>query len=172
MQLSHHLGARLYTPFGIPDLQPIGPRRILTESEVEELLEGPWGIQLACVRHDGSPHLVPLWYEWDGSSLWVTATPGASWREYVERNNMVSITLDEPWPPLRRVFVRGNARAVADDEVPGSVLGLRRRLAQRYVGSSDVADPDEPGWQAYRIEPTRIHGVEGLGAPEARATAG
>ncbi|MPZ52933.1 MAG: helix-turn-helix domain-containing protein [Acidimicrobiia bacterium] len=160
-RLSHRLGARVYNPYGQATSQPLGPRRLLDESEVSELLEGEWGIQLACVREDGTPHLVPLWYEWDGSSLWVTATPGASWKGYVSSNDMVSLTLDEPWPPLRRVFVRGRAVPVEDGDVPGGLLGLRQRLAHRYLGSSDV-DPEE-GWRAYRIDPFHIHGVEGLG---------
>jgi IclR family acetate operon transcriptional repressor len=167
VRLSHRIGARLYAPYGAADAAALGPRRVLSDAEVIEVLHGAWGIQLACVRPDGAPHLVPLWYEWDGDALWLAASPGAVWKQCVAANDAVSLTLDEPWPPLRRVFVHGRARPVDAGSVPGGVGGLRRRLAARYLGDQIDLGPewtDAAGWEAYRIEPDRLYGLEGLGA--------
>ena len=60
-----------------------GPSRDLTDAELKELPAGLWGAQLACVRQDGTPHVVPLWYEWDGDAFWLAASPGASWQVHV-----------------------------------------------------------------------------------------
>lgn len=165
-RLSHRLGAAVYKPYGWAPAEPVGPSRELDRSELDEFLSGLWGAQLACVRSDGTPHVVPLWYEWDGSAIWLAASPGSSWRAHVADNPEVSITLDEPWPPLRRVFLSGVAREVPDTEVPGGLAGLRSRLATRYLGQGAERQAelsDVEGWTAIRISPDRIHGRQGLG---------
>lgn len=165
-RLSHRLGATVYQPYGWATGDLLGPSRELDTSEIDEFLEGLWGAQLACVRDNGSPHVVPLWYEWDGAAMWLAASPGASWRNYVEEGGHVSLTLDEPWPPLRRVFIDGLGERVPDDAVPGGLDGLRRRLAERYLGQG-AGDRNEfreiDGWSAFRIVPERMHGKQGLG---------
>ncbi len=165
-RLSHRLGAAVYQPYGWAVAEPVGPSRELDDTELDDFLAGLWGAQLACVRSDGTPHVVPLWYEWDGEAIWLAASPGSSWRSHVADNPEVSVTLDEPWPPLRRVFLSGEASEVPDGEVPGGLAGLRRRLAIRYLGKgaelqSELSDVE--GWSAVRIVPERVHGRQGLG---------
>lgn len=165
-RLSYRLGAGVYQPYGWAAAEPVGPNRELDRHELDEFLRGVWGAQLACVRADGTPHVIPLWYEWDGEAMWLAASPGSSWRAHISENPMVSVTLDEPWPPLRRLFLSGRATEVDQSEVPGGLAGLRRRLATRYLGQgaesrSELSDVD--GWTAVRITPERIYGRQGLG---------
>lgn len=164
-RLSYRLGALSYQPYGWTATESVGPTRDLDSTELDAFLEGLWGAQLACVRTDGTPHVVPLWYEWDGEAIWLAASPGSSWRTYIADNPRVSVTLDEPWPPLRRAFLSGEAVDVPDSAVPGGVEGLRRRLAIRYLGKgADQPElSDTVGWAAVRLVPDRIHGRQGLG---------
>lgn len=165
-RLSYRLGAAAYQPYGWAAVDPLGPSKDLPVPELGRFLDGTWGAQLACVRSDGTPHVVPLWYEWDGNDMWFAASPGSSWRSYVADNPRVSVTLDEPWPPLRRVFVSGIAVEVPPAEVPGGLKGLRRRLATRYLGRGVERRPElleTEGWAAVRLVPDRIHGRQGLG---------
>ncbi len=149
---------------------PVGPRRVLDDDEVTALLTGRHRAQLACLRDDGTPHVVPLWFDWDGQDLWLTASPGAAWADYVGAGARVSLTIEEPRPDLRRVFVTGWAAPVTEerlaDLVPDGLVGLRRRLLTHYVGS-EAADElgtthPEPGWTAIRVVPDRVHGRAGL----------
>lgn len=165
--LSYRLGAAVYQPYGWAGRDDVGPTKDMAAGELDAFLRGLWGAQLACVRSDGTPHVVPLWYEWDGEVMWLAASPGASWRSYIADNPRVSVTLDEPWPPLRRVFVTGEAAEVSEATVPGGLGGLRRRLAVRYLGRGADRSPDlqeTAGWAAVRILPDRVHGRQGLGA--------
>lgn len=165
-RLSHRLGAPVYQPYGWAPSAPVGPNRDLTTDELHEFLSGLWGAQLACIRSDGTPHLVPLWYEWDGEAMWLAASPGSSWKGYIGENPRVSVTLDEPWPPLRRVFLTGQAEELDPSRIPGGLEGLRRRLAVRYLGRGADRQPelsDTEGWAGVRIRPERIHGRQGLG---------
>lgn len=166
-RLSHRLGAPVYQPYGWSGSEPVGPSRDLDRDELDIFLAGQWGAQLACVRSDGTPHVVPLWYEWDGDSVWLAASPGASWRSNVAENPAVSITLDEPWPPLRRAFLAGRVVEVPDRSVPDGIEGLRRRLATRYLGRGADTEPglsEIDGWAVFQLVPDRVHGRQGLGA--------
>ena len=161
-RLTHRLGAAVYQLYGWSGIERVCPAQDLDDDQLDELLRGLWGARLAYIRTDGTPHMVPLWYEWDGEVIWLAASPGASWRSYVARNSRVSVTMEEPWPPLRRVFLGG--------EVPGGLGGLRRRLALCYLGRGAVQSPalqETAGWAATRILPDRIHGRHGLGTTAA-----
>lgn len=165
-RLSFALGAAVYQPYGWSQGEPLGPNRPLREAEIEEFLQGPWSARLACVRADGTPHVLPLWYEWDGEYVWLTASPGAYWKQLVRESQRVSLTIDEPWPPLRRAFIEGRAETVAPEEAPGGLQGLRRRLALRYLGrgAGDRAElAQTKGWDVVRVTPRRISGQQGLG---------
>lgn len=165
-EVSLRLGAPTWQPWGATPAVDVGTSRRLGDAEIDDLLTDRFSAQLACLRDDGSPHVVPLWFDWDGDSLWLTASPGASWATYVADGARVSLTIEEPWPALRRVFVSGWAAPVTGDMVPGGgVEGLRRRLATQYIGpgvaaSEGLGSPE--GWTAIRVTPERVHGRAGL----------
>lgn len=164
--LSHRIGANAYQPYGWSTGEMLEPSSDMTDADLDEFLRGLWSAQLGCVRGDGTPHVVPLWYEWDGVAVWLAGSPGASWRDHIAVEPQVSLTLDEPWPPLRRVFIAGVAEEVSEDAVPGGVAGLRSRLATRYLGRGAESQPElveTDGWSAVRVAPERIHGRRGLG---------
>ena len=165
-RLSFRLGAPVYQPYGWSAGQPLGPNRPLSDDEIERFLQGPWSARLACVRADGTPHVLPLWYEWDGQYVWLAASPGAQWKNVVRESHNVSLTVDEPWPPLRRAFIEGHAEPVPPTDVPGGLQGLRQRLAVRYLGrgAGERAELKQTeGWDAVRVAPRRISGQQGLG---------
>lgn len=166
VRLSYRLGAPVYQPYGWASSEPLGPTTPLNHADVEQFLQGPWSARLACVRHDGTPHVIPVWYEWTNRCLWIAASPEASWKTCLAAGNQVSLTVDEPWPPLRRAFIAGYAEAVANADIPGGVAGLRRRLATRYLGQGAASRAEFQqiqGWQAFRITPQKITGLQGLG---------
>ena len=167
-RISFRLGAAVYQPYGWAVGEPIGPNRALSQSEIEQFLQGPWSARLACVRADGTPHVLPLWYEWDGRSFWLAASPGAQWKQVVDETGRVSLTIDEPWPPLRRAFVVGAAKSVPDSQIPGGLAALRQRLAVRYLGQGADQQPElcqVEAWTAVQIIPQRLTGQKGLGRP-------
>lgn len=163
-RLSQRLGATVYRPYGQISLDLIKPAAPLEPGELNQFLQGAWGARLACVRSDGTPHVVPLWYEWDGQFFWVTASPSASWADYIRQHNGVALTIDEPWPPLRRVLVSGSAEAVSSNQISGGgLLGLRQRISARYLGPQTLATPlSQAGWTGIKITPKKIIGQQGL----------
>jgi PPOX class probable F420-dependent enzyme len=53
-------------------------------------------VWLSTVRPDGAPHLVPIWFTWDGSSLLVFSKPGAQKVRNLRVNPVAMLALGEP----------------------------------------------------------------------------
>ncbi len=149
-RLSHRLGAHAYQPYGALPVPELGPSAPMDTEALQRFLEGPWAARLACVRPDGAPHVVPVWYEWRGDHVLIAAWPGSQWAGYLRQNPAVALTIDEPWPPMRRVLVRGTARPCAAD-----LDAFYRRLSARYLGAPARLAPPEAGggWQTFAITP-------------------
>jgi DNA-binding IclR family transcriptional regulator len=156
-RLSYRMGASFYAPYQLSEPSELQPTTALTTDEVSSFLSGPWTARLGCIRPDGRPHVVPVWQEWDGLSFTVIAWRGSQWASYLRQNANVSLTVDEPWPPLRRVTCRGLAQPL---DPAGGLDVLARRLARRYLGSPAAMPGELEG--AFRILPDSLRGYQGL----------
>ena len=89
---------------------------------------------LATLDREGRPYLVPVWYEWDGTCLWVVSKPKAEYVENLRRNPQVAVSVATPTVPYVRVYMRGRAQLIktAKDWRP-----MGRRMAARYLGKAD-----------------------------------
>lgn len=159
-RLSYRLGALRYTPWQNPFPESPTRRRALDDAQTTDFLAGPWIARLACLRPDGTPHVVPVWQEWDGKAFYVTAWQGSLWAQYVLANPSISLSIDEPWPPLRRVLARGQALPLQNSDLPGGLKGLLNRLRRRYLGQNSPLPVTE--WQAFRIYPDSLTAWQGL----------
>jgi PPOX class probable F420-dependent enzyme len=143
----------------------------MSPPELQGFLDGPWLATLACLKEQGYPHTVPVWYAWDGSVFWLVAHARAEWAAHVRRNPRVSLAIGEPEPPLRRVLVEGLVEVA---EAPGGslVAGLHRRMADRYLGADAGAYMRAmegiPRW-LFRVQPEKMLTWRGL-APHPRYT--
>lgn len=159
-RLSHRLGALTYQPYRMASASRFGPSRAMGAGELKRFLNGPWAARLACVRPDGSPHVVPVWYEWRDDTFLVAAWPGSLWAGYVQQKPAVALTIDEPWPPMRRVLVRGQACPLPSGGAEGhavkNVETLYRRLSARYLGLTVETMLPGEGWQAFEIVPETV----------------
>ena len=163
-RLSYRLGALEYRPYRADPLPALSPAVPLDEQEITAFLQGPWVARLACVRPDGTPHVVPVWHEWDGEAFHVVAWQSSHWAEYLLQNPRVSLTVDEAWPPLRRVSVHGKAEPLTPTAVPGGLPALLKRLSRRYLGRPLQPHLPPQAWRAFRIVPERLRGWRGLPA--------
>lgn len=145
-----------YQPEPRLDVRPSAP---LSDEQLGAFLQGPWAARLACLRPDGRPHVIPVWQEWDGQAFLVLAWQGSQWAAYLLRDPSVSLTVDEPWPPLRRVVCRGQARPIPPDAL--DLPALVQRLARRYLGQVPPALAAQVQ-SAFRIQPETLRGWQGL----------
>jgi PPOX class probable F420-dependent enzyme len=110
----------------------------LAPSELDEFLAQPLLLKLACVRPDGWPYVVPLWYAWFERRLYVVGRERAVWVDYLRREPRVGVLIDEDDRRHRRVQMTATADIV-EGPVPRAQGSQRWRqldplLASRYMG--------------------------------------
>lgn len=161
-RISYRLGAQIYAPYLNLDRSPIGPTEPLSTEEIKVFLDGPWAARLACLRPDGTPHVVPIWFEYHNECFFIAAWKNALWANYLTENQNTSITVDEPWPPLRRVFARTKAVPIDKNELPGGLHGFLNRLSKRYL--YQPVDPQLilEKWQPFKLSTDVLRGWRGL----------
>jgi PPOX class probable F420-dependent enzyme len=99
--------------------------------------------KLGTINLDGSPNIVPVWYEWDGEVARVFTSRKSPKARRIQRDPRVVLTVEEP------VGVRENWLSIEGDAqfVDEGTLALARRLAERYYTPERFAET-WPGWEA------------------------
>ena len=140
----------------------LGKGRGMTPDELHAFLtETKIFVKVGTIGEDGWPNVNPAWYEYDGEAFWLVTKELAAFCRNLRRDPRVTICIDNPETPYRRVMVRGRAEVVDADWI-----ALARRMVLRYLG---------PGGMDYfeatlvfprvliRIRPTRISSWDGGG---------
>jgi hypothetical protein len=106
-----------------------------------------------------------VWQEWDGRGFQIIAWKGSQWMQYILQSPHVSLTIDEPWVPLRRVTCRGKCTPLPDSQHKWDQDNLERlvnRLVQRYLGQPASRELITRVERAYWIEPENMKGWRGI----------
>src|SRR4030066_102956 len=61
---------------------------------IDPFLEGAHIARLATADREGCPHVVPVWYAWDGESIWISSYSSTRKITNLEGNRQVSIIID------------------------------------------------------------------------------
>lgn len=109
---------------------PLGQGRGMTPEELHEFLtETKIFVKIGTIGPDGWPGVNPAWYEYDGESFWIVTKELTSFCQNMRRDPRVTLCIDNPQPPYKRVMVRGRAEFVDADWI-----ALARRMVLRYLG--------------------------------------
>ena len=105
--------------------------------DVTNFLSGIKMAVMATINSDGSPHLSPNWYYYDGEQLFFVTTKERKKFYNLKRDQRISVCVYEP--PLASDYVVMQGPAIIDDLVPTSNLwGTARLVIERYVDAVDV----------------------------------
>jgi pyridoxamine 5'-phosphate oxidase-like protein len=131
------------------------------EAELNAFLkhEGPaWVAAVATLDEAGSPHVVSVWYRWDGEAFHLWSTADLRWPNNVVRDPRVALVIFEHEPPLRAVYAKGLAqvRTGSVDELIDHI----RPIVARYEADPDatIARYAGPEQIAVTIRPTSLVG--------------
>jgi anthraniloyl-CoA monooxygenase len=110
---------------------------------------------LATLMPDGTPHVTPVWVDWDGRHVLVNSAAGRRKDLNIARRRDVAIEISDPDNPNRYLLVRGPVVEVTE---VGADAHLDR-LARRYLGTETYPDtwrfPGEVR-RIYRIAPEHV----------------
>jgi PPOX class probable F420-dependent enzyme len=129
------------------------------------LMKGTFTGKLATVKEDGSSHVVPIWFVLEkkksrdrvGNIIFTTGSTSVK-ANNIQRDNRISICIDDQIPPFSFVTILGTARIYPYKQK--EVLKWATEIAERYMGKSNSEAygrrNSEEGLVLVRIKPTRI----------------
>ena len=104
----------------------------MTPEEIDALLKQPHIADLATVRPDGSPHVAPVWFHYDGEGVKVMAEPSAVKVRNIRHDARVALSIATNREPYQHVLVSGRCQ-VSYDGIPE----LLRSMAIHYKGRQE-----------------------------------
>ena len=104
----------------------------MSPAEIDAFLRAPRIADLATVRPDGSPHVAPVWYHYDGTKVKVIAARTAVKIRNVRNDPRVSLSIATDSEPYEYVTISGTA-TISDDDV----ADLVRTMAAHYMGPEE-----------------------------------
>jgi anthraniloyl-CoA monooxygenase len=110
---------------------------------------------LATLMPDGSPHVTPVWVDYDGRHILINSAAGRQKDLNMHRRRQVAIEIPDPDNPNRYLAVRGSVVAIIEDGADAHL----DRLARRYLGREKYPDSYRfPGEvrRIYKVAPTRV----------------
>lgn len=132
----------------------------MSPDEVDTFLRSERTCRVATVSSSGQPHVSPLWFVWDGASLWLNSVVRSQRWADIEHEPRISVVVDAgtAFQELRGVELSGAVDQVGDiprGDGPDTVLAVPETLFARKYTATDVFRPD--GRHAWlRLRPTKI----------------
>ena len=126
---------------------------------VQSLLARPILARLGTANPNTTqPHVTPVWFEWDGEYLNISAFISTRKGREVTLNPRISVLIDVE-KPTQAVLFEGVAEVVSD---PALVAPLSESIYARYVGSEGVKEATYQSWvhdpenRIIRLKPERV----------------
>jgi PPOX class probable F420-dependent enzyme len=143
----------------LPPPQPASAGALSPEA-LDALLREPIVARLGTIDAEGYPVVVPIWTEWDGTSIWLVVRARADYAANLQARPKVGLSVVRADAADTRALILGRAEIV---DGPGPLRGraeaIARRMAVRYEGADGERYINESrDWPRLlvRIVPERI----------------
>ncbi len=108
----------------------------MTPEELDAFLRRPFIAFIATVKSDGSPHITPVWFHYDGVLVYVAASSSSVKVRNIKADPHVSLCIFTDTDRSRWVQVNGSA-SLSNEDIPDMV----RTMSKNYL--------DEDDWERY-----------------------
>ncbi|CUU55409.1 Pyridoxamine 5'-phosphate oxidase [Parafrankia irregularis] len=136
-----------------------GRKIAMSQAEIDGFLAEQRTCRVATSSPSG-PHLTPLWFAWDGTSLWLNSVVKSQRWTDLERDPRVAVVVDtgDAFTELRGVEIRGRVESVGDvprSGAPDPDLETPELLyARKYTGGDRMHYDGRHAW--LRVTPEKI----------------
>jgi general stress protein 26 len=113
---------------------------------ITKFLEAPLIARIATADLKGQPHVVPVWYGWDGESLWISSFANTRKVTDLEKNPKVSVSIDlvDETQGNKGVIFEGKVLLVRE---PRDLLENKFLwIYTRYMGKDGVQAEEPQSW--------------------------
>ncbi len=109
---------------------------------------------LALTLKDGTPHVSPVWFDWDGTHVILNTARGRLKDKVLKRHPRVAVTVPDPRDMNTYIQIRG----LVDSETEQGAYDEICRLREKYHGDRNF--PRRPGEVrvTYTVLPERVYG--------------
>lgn len=104
-----------------------------------DLLWRPLYAHLATVMPNGSPHVSPMWFSWDGEFIRFTHTIGRLKYRSIAENPEIAVSINDPQRPYHYIELRGTVERIDPD--PEGTFFVE--LAKRYEAPFGTNPPPD-----------------------------
>ncbi|MEO0564845.1 MAG: TIGR03618 family F420-dependent PPOX class oxidoreductase [Chloroflexota bacterium] len=123
-----------------------------TDAELDAFLSQPSLVaRLSTINPDGTPHTMPIWYEWRDGEIIVSTQVIQRKVKNMQRDPRVTVLIDTCDFPYRGVMIYGEASFDHDD-----AMTKRIGIFERYFGDREAAE-DYARKLADKWEPVMVH---------------
>jgi len=107
---------------------------------------------VATLLTDGTPHVSPVWVEFDGKNILMNSAKGRVKDKNMRRNKNIALSIQDPENPYRYIQVRGEVIEVTENGADAHI----DHLSKKYTG--DIYKKRQPGEVrvTYKIRPDRV----------------
>ncbi|MFN2169106.1 MAG: pyridoxamine 5'-phosphate oxidase family protein [Anaerolineae bacterium] len=119
----------------------------LSREQIDHLLADPVLARLATATGASPrPHVVPLWFLWDGTAVWMSSFRSTRKMHDLMDNPYCSVLVDqaESGVDFWAVLFDGEAELVTEPRA--FVEEMSTRIYTRYLGQEGTADPRPQSW--------------------------
>jgi uncharacterized pyridoxamine 5'-phosphate oxidase family protein len=125
----------------VKDLRKFLAAASMSKKEIDEFLSIPRIARMASIK-DGKPHIVPVWFYYDGTNIIVPTAKDTKKTKNLQNNPNVSIVIDVVEGKSGDIsFLDGKAVIVEEirDEIDNN--SFARKTYERYIGISALDNP-------------------------------
>ncbi len=130
---------------------------------IEAVLAEPVLARLATTNPKNmQPHVVPVWFMWDGSCVWISSFISTRKIRELQHNPRGAVLIEskQEGGKLTAVLLEGAVELVTE---PRSLVSeIASRIYVRYLGSEGIQEPEPQSWLndpenlLIKLTPTRI----------------
>lgn len=137
-----------------------GRKIMMSTEERDAFLTEQRTCRVATVAADGTPHVSPLWFVWDGTSLWIySLSRSRRWAD-LRADSRVAVVVDagEQYGELRGVELSGHMEFVGETPRTGEECpeldAPERLFAHKNFGMTEMVHDGRHAWA--RLTPDKI----------------
>ena len=153
-------GMRRWSAVGVPRAGHPAPMdaTTLAAARIRGFLDSEPVVWMSTVRPDGGPHIIPIWFSWDGDALVVFSKPGAQKVRNLQVHPEVMLALGDPDDDFDVGLLEGRAElldppAAAMAVIAPHIAKYRRRMTEIGLSPAEFVETYS---QVIRITPTRF----------------
>jgi PPOX class probable F420-dependent enzyme len=87
---------------------------------------------LAIVRADGTPHVTPIWFEWDGGQIIINTARGRVKDRALHKKPLVALLITDPGNPYRYLQIRGHVVEETEEGAYDMICQLNKKYHGKY----------------------------------------